>query len=204
MRTRATSASVAVLGAGHVGATIAHTLVLQGSAERVILHDRQRVRAEGEAWDIDDTTPLLPEGTVLPTDDYRDLADSDVVVVTVGANIKAGQCRLEVLGQNADLIRSVMTELDNVSGEAIVVIATNPVDILTRIAIACSSRPEHQILGSGTVVDTARLRYRLAATLGVDAGSSRRICSSSYSVTCRCSRSLRSARECPAPAARRA
>ena len=101
--------------------------------------------------------------------DNRDLADSDVVVVTVGANIKAGQSRLEVLGQNADLIRSVMTELDNVSGEAIVVIATNPVDILTRIAIACSSRPEHQILGSGTVVDTARLRYRLAATLGVDA-----------------------------------
>jgi len=64
---------------------------LQGIAERVILHDRLRVRAEGEAWDIDDTTPLLHEGTVLPTDDYRDLADSDVVVVTVGANIKAGQ-----------------------------------------------------------------------------------------------------------------
>jgi len=144
MRTRATSASVAVLGAGHVGAAIAHTLVLQGIAERVILHDRQRVRAEGEAWDIDDTTPLLHEGTVLPTDDYRDLADSDVVVVTVGANIKAGQPRLEVLGQNADLIRSVMGELDNVSREAVVVIATNPVDILTRIAIACSSRPEHR------------------------------------------------------------
>jgi L-lactate dehydrogenase len=81
MRTRATSASVAVLGAGHVGAAIAHTLVLQGIAERVILHDRQRARAEGEAWDIGDTTPLLHEGTVLPTDDYRDLADSDVVVV---------------------------------------------------------------------------------------------------------------------------
>jgi L-lactate dehydrogenase len=169
MRTRATSASVAVLGAGHVGAAITHTLVLQGIAERVILHDRQRARAEGEAWDIGDTTPLLHEGTVLPTDDYRDLADSDVVVVTVGANIKSGQSRLEVLGQNADLIRSVMGELDKVSREAVVVIATTPVDILTRIAIACSARPEHQILGSGTVVDTARLRYRLAATLGVDA-----------------------------------
>jgi L-lactate dehydrogenase len=169
MRTRATSASVAVLGAGHVGAAITHTLVLQGIAERVILHDRQRARAEGEAWDIGDTTPLLHEGTVLPTDDYRDLADSDVVVVTVGANIKSGQSRLEVLGQNADLIRSVMGELDKVSREAVVVIATTPVDILTRIAIACSARPEHQILGSGTVVDTARLRYRLAATLGVNA-----------------------------------
>jgi L-lactate dehydrogenase len=74
-----------------------------------------------------------------------------------------------VLGQNAGLIRSAMGELDNVSWEAVVVIATTPVDILTRIAIASSARPEHQILGSGTVMDTARLRSRLAATLGVDA-----------------------------------
>jgi L-lactate dehydrogenase len=169
MRARATSTSVAVLGAGHVGSAIAHTLVLQGIAERVILHDRQRVRAEGEAWDIDDTTPLLHEGTVLATDDYHDLTDSAAVVVAVGANIKPGQSRLEVLGQNAVLIRSVMGELDNVAPEAVVVIATNPVDVLTRIAIACSARPEHQILGSGTVVDTARLRYCLAAKLGVDA-----------------------------------
>ncbi len=166
---RPTSASTAaVLGAGHVGAAVAHTLILRRIAERVVLFDRHRARAEGEAWDIDDTTPLLQEGQIRPTDDYRDLAESDVVVIGVGANITVGQSRLEVLSENAGLIRSVMGELDRAAPEAAVVVLGNPVDVLTRLAIECSARPEPLIMGTGTLVDTARLRYQLAMALGAN------------------------------------
>lgn len=169
MNSRPTSAStVAVLGAGHIGAAVAHTLVVCGTSERVILYDRQRARAEGEAWDIDDTTPLLQEAQVVPTDDYHDLAGADVVVVTVGANMTAGQSRLDVLGENAGIIRSVMGELDRAAPHAAVVITGNPVDVLTRVAIECSARPEHLIMGTGTLLDTARLRYQLATALHVE------------------------------------
>src|SRR5262249_6446679 len=138
--------TVAVLGAGHVGSTVAHTLVVAGIAERVVLHDRHRERAEGEAWDIDDTTPLIRRGQVTATDDYRDLATAEVVVVTVGANIRVGQSRLEVLGENAAITRSVMGELDRAAPDAVVVLLGSPVDVLTRIALECSARPSKRIV----------------------------------------------------------
>src|SRR5262249_55293861 len=166
MSNRQTKGStVAVLGAGHVGSTVAHTLVVLGVAEQVLLHDRHRARAEGEAWDIGDTTPLIRHAQVAATDDYRDLAAADVVVVTVGANIQLGQSRLEMLGENAGIVRSVMGELDRVALDAAVVLRGSPVDVLTRIAIECSARSPQRILGTGSLVDTARLRYQLAAAL---------------------------------------
>jgi L-lactate dehydrogenase len=158
--------TVSVVGAGHVGAAIASALVLLGTSQRIVLYDRHLARAEGEAWDIEDTTPLVHEVTVHPTDDYRDLAGSDVVVLTVGANLQPGQSRLDVLPENAEIFRSVIPELDRAVPDATLVIVSNPVDVLTRIAIECSARPEHRIFGSGTVVDTARLRYQLAQVLG--------------------------------------
>ena len=163
-----TTSKVAVIGAGHVGAAVANALVLLRACVTVVLFDRTLARAEGEAWDIDDTTPLLHEVDVLATDRYEDVAGADAIVVTVGASIQKGQTRLEILGRNAGIIRDVMADLDRVAPEAAVILVSNPVDVLTRIAIESSARDERLIMGSGTVLDTARLRYQLAKDLGVD------------------------------------
>jgi L-lactate dehydrogenase len=132
------------------------------------LFDRTLSKAEGEAWDIEDTIPLLTEMDVLPTNRYEDLADSDVIVITVGAPGQKGEDRLAMLGRNAEIIRSTVKELDRVAPDAIVILVSNPVDVLTRIAIETSSRPSNLILGSGTVLDTARLKYQIGKELNVD------------------------------------
>lgn len=162
------TSKVAIIGAGNVGAAVANALVLLRKCVTVVLFDRTLSKAEGQAWDIEDTIPLLEEMDVLPSHQYEDLADSDVIVVTVGVTQKEGQTRLNMLGQNAEIIRSTMKELDRVAPNSIVLIVSNPVDVLTRIATLSSSRAENLILGSGTVLDTARLRYQLGKRLNVN------------------------------------
>ena len=162
------TSKVAVIGAGNVGATVAYALVLLRKCVTVVLFNRTLSKAEGEAWDIEDAIPLLSEMDVIPSDRYEDLADSDIVVITVGAVHKPGESRLDVLDENSEVIRSTMKELDRVAPNAIVIIVSNPVDVLTRVAIASSSRAETLILGSGTVLDTARLRYQLGKQLNVN------------------------------------
>lgn len=162
------TSKVGVIGAGSVGAAVANALVLLRKCVTVVLFNRTLSKAEGEAWDVEDAIPLLSEMDVMPSDRYEDLADSDVIVITVGAPSKRGQNRLDLLGDNAKIISSTMKELDRVAPDAIVIIVSNPVDVLTRIAIENSSRAEALILGSGTVLDTARLRYQLGKRLKVD------------------------------------
>lgn len=162
------TSKVAVVGAGSVGAAVANALVLLRKCVTVVLFDRTLSKAEGQAWDIDDATPLLGEMEVLPSDRYEDLADADVIIVTVGVQPKSGQTRLDVLSQNAEIIRQLIEEIDSVAPNAIVIIVSNPVDVLTRVAIAASTRPENLIFGSGTVLDTVRLKYQLGKRLKVD------------------------------------
>lgn len=162
------TSKVGVIGAGNVGAAVANALVLLRKCVTVVLFDRTLSKAEGQAWDIDDAIPLLWEMDVLPSNRYEDLADSDIIVITVGAPQKQGETRLDLLGKNADIIRSTIKELDRVAPNAIVIIVSNPVDVLTRIAIATSSRAENLIIGSGTVLDTARLRSQLGKQLHVN------------------------------------
>ena len=134
----------------------------------MVLYDRDSARAEGEAWDIADTIPLLAEMEILPSADYAALGGSAAVVITVGATSAADESRLTVLGTNAAIVAGVMRELDRVCPEAVVILVSNPVDVLTRIAIEASSRPAQLIIGSGTVLDGARLRQRLGQLLGVE------------------------------------
>jgi L-lactate dehydrogenase len=161
------TSKVGVIGAGNVGADVANALVLLRKCVTVVLFDRTLSKAEGQAWDIEDSIPLLEEMEIIPSNKYEDLADSDVIVVTVGVQQKLGQTRLDTLSDNAEIIRSTMKELDRVAPNSIVLIVSNPVDILTRIAIANSTRAENLIFGSGTVLDTARLRYQLGKRLNV-------------------------------------
>ncbi|MBD2535866.1 L-lactate dehydrogenase [Nostoc flagelliforme FACHB-838] len=161
------TSKVGVIGAGNVGADVANALVLLRKCVRVVLFDRTLSKAEGQAWDIEDSIPLLEEMEIIPSNKYEDLADSDVIVVTIGVQPKLGQSRLDTLSDNAEIIRSTMKELDRVAPNSIVLIVSNPVDVLTRIAIASSTRAENLIFGSGTVLDTARLRYQLGKRLNV-------------------------------------
>ncbi|MFN6484421.1 MULTISPECIES: L-lactate dehydrogenase [unclassified Nostoc] len=158
---------VGIIGAGNVGANIANDLVLLGKCVTVVLFDRTLSKAEGQAWDIEDTIPLLKDMEIIASNQYEDLADSDIIVVTVGVRQKEGQSRLDILNDNAEIVRSTMKELDRVAPNSIVLIVSNPVDVLTRIAIASSTRAENLIFGSGTVLDTARLRYQLGKRLNV-------------------------------------
>jgi L-lactate dehydrogenase len=132
----------------------------------VVLYDRTLARAEGEAWDVDDTTPLLQEADVRPTDDYAELAGAAVVVVTAGATQRLGESRLDLLGRNAGLVREVLGQLDSAAPEAVVLLVSNPVYVLTRLALEVTSRPAHLVFGSGTLLDTARLRYQLGTAFG--------------------------------------
>jgi L-lactate dehydrogenase len=163
---RRRAATVAVVGAGHVGAAVTTTLALRASADRVVLYNRRLSRAEGEVWDLADAAPLLHDVQLVATDDWRDVAGADAVVVTAGRLVRAGQSRLDE--DNGPLIRDVMARLDAVAPDAVVLIVTNPVDVMTRLAQDSSARAPHLVLGAGTVLDAARLRHGLAAVLGVD------------------------------------
>jgi L-lactate dehydrogenase len=159
--------TVSVVGAGHVGSAVANALVLLRVCDQVRLYDRDLALAEGEAWDIADTVPLLSEMEVMPAASYADLEGSNVVVVTAGITLGPGQTRLDLLGTNAETITGIIGELDRACPEAVVILVTNPVDVLTRIAVEASVRPAQLILGCGTVLDGARLRHRLGELLDV-------------------------------------
>ena len=162
---------VSVLGAGHVGSAIANALVLLRACDLVVLYDRDLACAEGQAWDIGDAVPLLSEMEIIPTAEYDDLAGSDVVVITVGPTRTADQTRLDLLSVNAGIIARAVGELDRVCPDAVVILVSNPVDVLTRVAIETSTRPAHLIFGCGTVLDGARLRHQLGKLLNVDQDS---------------------------------
>jgi hypothetical protein len=133
-----------------------------------MLHDRDLAKAEGEAWDIADTIPLLSAMEILPAANYTDLGDSHVVVVTVGATVTPGQSRLDVLGANASVISGIMGQLDETCPGAVVILVSNPVDVLARIAIEASPRPPGRVLGCWTVLDGARLRHQLGTLLNLE------------------------------------
>ena len=159
---------IGIVGAGNVGAAIANALVLLSKSVTVVLFDRNLSKAEGQAWDINDSIPLLEEMDVIPSNRYEDLADSDIIIVTVSTTLKPGQSRLDLLSANAVILPPIVRELDRVAPDAIVILVSNPVDVLTRIALETSTRAEHLIFGSGTVLDTARLQYQLGKRLNVD------------------------------------
>jgi L-lactate dehydrogenase len=161
-------AKVGVVGAGHLGAAIANALVLREAGRRLVLYDRTLAKVEGEGWDIADAVPHLREQEVVVTDDFADLAGAAVIVLAAGPTVTTGQSRLELCGRNAPVVRALMASLDEAAPDAVVLLVTNPVDLLTRIARGCTRRAPGSVIGSGTVNDTARLKYALATRLGVD------------------------------------
>lgn len=160
--------TLAVVGVGSVGVAAAYACVLSRTAERVLLVDRDHALAEGHALDLAHGQALLGRVDVRAAR-FEELADAGVgvVVVAAGRSQKKGESRLDLLRGNADVVRDVMGHLDRHAPEAVVIVATNPVDVLARVAVGASSRPAAKIVGSGTALDSARFRAAIGRELGV-------------------------------------
>ena len=159
-----------IVGSGFVGATAAYALVMRGVGRRVVLVDQNRARAEAEADDIFHAVPFAHPVEVT-AGDYSDLTDSKVVIVSAGVGQKPGESRLELLGRNAKVFEQVIPNVLRYAPQAILLIATNPVDVMTHIAAHYASQfgiPSSRVIGSGTTLDTARFRTLIGRRLGVD------------------------------------
>lgn len=160
---------VAIIGSGNVGIGVLDALVLLGISQEILLYNREISRALGEVYDISDAIPLLSGSqTINATQDLSDLHDADIIVITVGAKQRPAESRLQLIAQNSKIIKNLMRELDTINPNAIIIIVTNPVDIMTRVAIENSKRPQQRLFGSGTVLDTLRLREELGSQLGIN------------------------------------
>ena len=158
---------VTIVGAGSVGSTIAYTLAVMGLANEIVMIDINSEKALGEALDIRQGTPFCTACSVY-AGSYVDSKDSDVVVITSGVARKPGQSRLDLAQTNVDIIKSIIPNITRYAPKAYYVIVSNPVDILTYAFCKCSGLPQSQIIGSGTILDTSRLRTRLAEYFSIN------------------------------------
>jgi L-lactate dehydrogenase len=159
---------VVVIGAGSVGTAYIYALLPTGVAGQIALVDIDENRVEGEVMDLSHGLPFIPP-TVIKHGSYSDCADADIIVVTAGAKQAPGQSRLEVIQQNARIVRSICSSIAEQNSAAVLVMVTNPVDALTYVALKQLNWPPQRIIGSGTVLDSARFKYMLSRHYKVDA-----------------------------------
>jgi L-lactate dehydrogenase len=162
-----TPVRVAVVGMGNVGATFAYALLLSGLAAEIVLIDVNRAKAEGEAMDLGHTEPFS-HPTRIWAGDYRDCSGAAVTVVTAGAAQHPGETRLDLLKRNAEIFANIIPEVARNNPSGIILIATNPVDVLTYLSLKLSGLPPQRVFGSGTILDTARFRHLLSEYFDVD------------------------------------
>ncbi len=152
---------ITIIGSGSVGATIAYTLTVMGLSSEIVLIDINNEKAVGEALDIRQGLPFCNPCTI-NAGSYSDAANSDIVVITSGVARKAGQSRLELAQTNIDILKQIMSQITHAAPDAVYLLVSNPVDILTYAFCKRSGIPESRIIGSGTILDTARLRSRMS------------------------------------------
>lgn len=157
----------AVIGCGAVGAAAAFTLLQSGLFSQLILLDSNTDKAHGEAEDMAHCAPFIPP-TEVYAGDYPDLADCGVIIITAGAAQNPGETRLDLVKRNAAIMQSIVPQIVKYNKDAILIIVSNPVDILTHVALKLSGFPPQRVIGSGTVLDTGRLKYLLGSRFGID------------------------------------
>ncbi len=162
------SSKVTIIGAGSVGSTIAYTLASNGIASEIVMIDVNIDKALGEALDIRQGTPFFPAPVNIYAGSYSDAEGSDVVIITSGIARKPGQTRLELVQTNVNILKSITPAIVKYAPNAIYVLVSNPVDILTYVFHKISGIPESRIIGSGTILDTARLRARISEYLSIN------------------------------------
>lgn len=158
---------VAIVGCGFVGAASAFALMQSGMFSEMVLIDADQDKAEGEALDISHGLPFAKPMQIY-AGTYEDLADASIIVVTAGAGQKPGETRLDLVKKNVGIFKTIIPEIAKYNQSGILLIVANPVDILTYTAARLSGFPENRVFGSGTVLDTARLKYLLGEHLDVD------------------------------------
>jgi L-lactate dehydrogenase len=159
---------VVLVGTGFVGSSYAFAMLNQGITEEFVLIDLNKDKAEGDAMDLNHGTPFAPNRTKIWFGDYSDCKDADIVVLTAGANQKPGETRLDLVEKNMKIFKSIVGEIMANGFNGIFLVAANPVDILTYATWKFSGLPKHRVLGSGTILDTARFRFMLSDYFEVD------------------------------------
>lgn len=161
---------IGIIGAGSVGSAAAFSLMMTGVAHRVILIDMNEKKANAEAMDIAHAAPFTSAGKIY-AGKYADLEGCEIVVVTAGANQKPGETRIDLLARNVKIFESIIPNIAQYAPNCILLITSNPADIMTEVALKLSGFPKERVIGSGTVLDTSRFRTLLAYYLGVSAKS---------------------------------
>ena len=164
------SSKITIIGAGSVGSTIAYTLAHDEIASEIVLIDINKEKVEGEVMDIEQGT-CFRSPVSLVAGDYAAAKDSDIVIITSGIARKPGQTRIELTQTNVNILKSITPQIVKEAPDAKYIIVSNPVDIMTYVFTKISGLPENQIMGSGTILDTARLRYGLSEHFKVAQGN---------------------------------
>jgi len=163
----ATTTKIAVVGAGSVGATIAYACLIRGIGRTIALYDVDAAKTRAEVLDLNHGLQFVPQATVVGSDDIEVCRDADLVAITAGAKQKPGQTRMELAEANVALCKALVPRLLEVAPDAILLLVTNPVDVITYAALRYSDLPPRRVFGSGTVLDSSRLRLLVADHCGV-------------------------------------
>ncbi len=158
---------VSIIGAGFVGSSIAYALMMSNLVSELVIVDINRDKAEGEAMDLSHGSAFVKPIDIV-SGDYSSTEDSDIVIITAGVNRKPGESRLDLVNKNLNIFKSIVPEVVKYSPQAILLVVSNPMDILTYITYKLSGFPKERVIGSGTVLDTSRLRYLLGKHFCVD------------------------------------
>ncbi|MCX8130353.1 MAG: L-lactate dehydrogenase [Clostridia bacterium] len=158
---------VTVVGAGFVGSTTAYTLMLSGLISEIVLIDVNAGKAEGEVMDMNHGMPFVRPVKIY-SGSYEDCTGSDIVIITAGANQKPGETRIDLVQKNTAIFKNIISEIVKHNNDCILLVVTNPVDILTYVTSKISGFPKNKVIGSGTVLDTARFRYLLGDHVCID------------------------------------
>jgi len=159
---------VVIVGTGFVGMSYAYALVNQGAVEEIVLIDIDPLKAEGEAMDLNHGLAFAPRKMNIKSGTYQDTKDAGLVVITAGVNQKEGESRLDLLARNAKIMKTIVKQIMETGFSGIILVASNPVDLLTYVVWKESGLPSHRVIGSGTSLDTARLRYEISRYIEID------------------------------------
>ena len=161
---------VAMIGCGFVGSASVFALMQSGLFSEIVLLDADKEKAKGEAMDISHGIPFTRHMKIY-AGDYDDIVDAHIIIISAGAGQKPGETRLDLVHKNVEIFKKIIPEIAKRGFDGVLLIVSNPVDILTQVALKLSGFPEQRVIGSGTVLDTARLKYQLGEHLMVDSRS---------------------------------
>lgn len=164
------SGKVVIVGSGFVGTSIAYATLIRGICTELVLIDVNKEKAEGEAMDLSHGLPFI-RPVEIRAGGYEECRDAEVIVITAGANQKPGETRLDLTQKNASIMGSILKQIAQYTKEAILLVVTNPVDVMTSIASEYPGFAPERVIGSGTVLDTARFRYLLSRRCGINPAS---------------------------------